>query len=99
VTEQVSVIGRWSYSLDLGENMEALAGIEYGSCCWRLRAFARQYLRTASSGDDLSGEQDLSFFFQLELRGLGAVGDDIEELLDRSLHGFVDDHDRNHGYY
>ena len=99
VTEQVSVIGRWSYSLDLGENMEALAGIEYGSCCWRLRAFARQYLRTASSGDDLSGELDLSFFFQLELRGLGAVGDDIEELLDRSLHGFVDDHDRNHGYY
>jgi LPS-assembly protein len=97
VTEQVSVIGRWSYSLDLKENMEALAGIEYGSCCWRLRAFARQYLKTASGESGPTGEQDLSFFVQLELRGLGAVGDDIEELLDRSLHGYVDD--RNHRYY
>jgi LPS-assembly protein len=95
VTEQVSLVGRWSYSLELEENMEALAGIEYGSCCWRVRAFARQYLKTASSGGDLTGEQDLSFLVQLELRGLGAVGDDIEELLDRSLHGFVDDYDSN----
>ena len=99
VTEQVSVIGRWSYSLELEENMEALAGIEYGSCCWRLRAFARQYLRTRSGEDEERAEQDLSFFVQLELRGLGSVGDDIEELLDRSLHGFVDDHDRNSRYY
>ena len=99
VTQQVSVIGRWSYSLELQENMEALAGIEYGSCCWRVRAFARQYLKSASSQqNDLTGEQELSFLVQLELRGLGAVGDDIEELLDRSLHGYVDDYDRNHKY-
>ena len=98
VTEQVSLIGRWSYSLELKENMEALAGIEYGSCCWRVRAFARQYLKTAPSSSDLTGEQDLSFLVQLELRGLGAVGDDIEELLDRSLHGYLDDKDGNHRY-
>jgi LPS-assembly protein len=98
VTEQVSLIGRWSYSLELKENMEALAGIEYGSCCWRVRAFARQYLKTAPSSSDLTGEQDLSFLVQLELRGLGAVGDDIEELLDRSLHGYLDDKDGNQRY-
>ena len=92
VSDQVSLIGRWAYSLETEENMEALAGIEYGSCCWRVRAFARQYLKTASVTDDqLTGEQDLSFLVQLELRGLGAVGDDIEELLDRSLHGYLDD--------
>jgi LPS-assembly protein len=72
--------------------MEALAGIEYGSCCWRVRAFARQHLKTASVTDDqLTGEQETSFLVQLELRCLGAVGDDIEELLDRSLHGYLDD--------
>jgi LPS-assembly protein len=93
VSEQMSLIGRWAYSLETEQNMEALAGIEYGSCCWRVRAFARQHLKTASvTGDQLTGKQDTSFMVQLELRGLGAVGDDIEELLDRSLHGYVDDH-------
>jgi len=95
VSEQVSLIGRWAYSLDLDENMEALAGIEYGSCCWRVRAFARRYLKTVSTNNGQAGEQDTSFLVQLELRGLGAVGDDIEELLDRSLQGFVED--RDHG--
>ncbi len=95
VADQVSLIGRWAYSLDLDENMEALAGIEYGSCCWRVRAFARRYLKTVSTKDGQAGEQDTSFLVQLELRGLGAVGDDIEELLDRSLQGFVSD--RDHG--
>jgi LPS-assembly protein len=95
VADRVSLIGRWAYSLELDENMEALAGIEYGSCCWRVRAFARRYLKTVSTKNGQTGEQDTSFLIQLELRGLGAVGDDIEELLDRSLQVFVSD--RDHG--
>jgi LPS-assembly protein len=97
VTSQVSLVGRWAYSLELGENMEALAGIEYSSCCWRLRAFARRYLKTVSDNGAQEGQQDTSFMMQLELRGLGAVGDDIEELLDGSLHGFTDS--RGHDYF
>ena len=96
VFDQVSLVGRWAYSLELEENMEALAGIEYGSCCWRVRAFARRYLKTTSVNGGQAGEQDTSFMVQLELHGLGAVGDDIEELLDRSLHGFIDH--RGQGY-
>ena len=89
VAEQVSAIGRLAYSLQEEEVMEALAGLEYGSCCWRLRAFVRQGLRPARGDTGTIGEHDTSFLVQLELRGLGALGSDADELLDRSLHGFL----------
>ena len=77
------------YSLQDEEVMDAIAGVEYGSCCWRLRAFVRQGLRPRSSDAGTVGEQDTSFLVQLELRGLGALGSDADEMIDRSLHGFL----------
>ena len=91
VLQNVNAIGRLAYSLQDDNVMEALAGVEYGSCCWRLRAFVRQGLRptSSSSGDRTVGQEDTSFLVQLELRGLGPLGSDADEFLDRSLHGFV----------
>jgi LPS-assembly protein len=89
VAEKVNAIGRFAYSLQDEEVMDAIAGVEYGSCCWRLRAYVRQGLRPRSSDAGTVGEQDTSFLVQLELRGLGAFGSDADELIDRSLHGFL----------
>ncbi len=85
VNEQISLVARHNYSLQENRLLEALAGIEYGECCWRLRAVARKY--TDSSGND----NNLSFLIQLELNGLGRFGDDIDQVLERGIYGYSTD--------
>ncbi len=81
----ISVIGRWNYSLLKNKTLESVAGIEYGHCCWRVRAVVRQYL------DDDSDEQNLTFLIQLELNGLGVLGNDIQSYLEDNLYGYRND--------
>ena len=87
LNERVSLIGRHNFSLRDDRLLEALAGLEYGRCCWRLRALLRRY--TDSSGDD----HNLAFFLQLELNGLGRLGNDIEQTLERGIYGYRTDDD------
>jgi LPS-assembly protein len=82
VNEKVSLIGRHYYSLRDERLLEAIAGLEYGSCCWRIRAVARQF---ANSTTD---ELDLGFLLQLELTGLGKFGTNIESTLERAIYGY-----------
>ena len=86
VNDRWSVIGRHNHSLQDDRLLEALLGVEYGRCCWRVRALARQY--TDGTGDD----HNLGFFLQLELNGLGRLGDDIDEVLDTSIYGYRTDY-------
>ena len=86
VSDKVSLIGRHNYSLRDKRLLEALAGIEYrGSCCWRTRALLRQY--TDSTGND----HNLAFLVQLELNGLGRLGNDIDQTLERGIYGYRTD--------
>ncbi|MDY6942867.1 MAG: LPS assembly protein LptD [Pseudomonadota bacterium] len=82
VAPQWRVVGRWNYSLRGDQNLETLAGVEYQSCCWALRVAAREYVR----GED--GKTNAGVYLQLELKGLGALGNDIDELLNRSISGY-----------
>ena len=87
ISPNTRMIARWHYSLSEKRNEEALAGIEYGRCCWRVRALLRQQV----AGDD--DEQDLSFLVQLELNGLGSLGDNIDSLLDNGIYGYRREND------
>ncbi|MDJ0740241.1 MAG: LPS assembly protein LptD [Gammaproteobacteria bacterium] len=88
VNEQFTLIGRHNYSLRDSRLLEALAGFEYGKCCWRVRAVARKYVD--GDGDD----HNLAFLLQLELRGLGRLGDDVDKTLERGIYGYrLDDDD------
>ena len=82
IGDQVTLIGRHNYSLRDGRVIEALAGIEYGRCCWRLRGLVRQLVN--GTGDD----HNLSFLIQLELNGLGRLGNDIDQILERGIYGY-----------
>ena len=82
ISANTSIIGRWNYSLSEQRNLEALAGVEYGSCCWRVRAVIRQH------SDSTNNDQNLGFLLQLELNGLGKLGDNIENLLKNGIYGY-----------
>lgn len=89
VYDSFTLIGRHNYSLRDNRLLEALAGIEYGSsCCWRARALVRKYT------DDTGDEHNLAFMLQLELNGLGRLGNDIDTALERGVYGYrIEDND------
>jgi LPS-assembly protein len=70
------------YSLRDETLIEEFAGLEYGSCCWKLRAVYRQYV----SGR--TGERDSSIAMQLELSGLSNVGVPADAFLEGAIRGY-----------
>ncbi|PSL14560.1 LPS-assembly protein [Marinobacterium halophilum] len=67
--------GRWQQDLENNENLETLLGVEYASCCWKVRLTGRSWVvdpDTAGNAEEF--ETDNGIFLQFVLRGLGAFG-------------------------
>ena len=82
VTDQWRLYGRALYSLRDNKSIDSFAGFEYNSCCWRLRAVARQYVSRRS------GDRDWGFYVQLELKGLSNVGQAADAFLEGAIRGY-----------
>ena len=76
------VIGRYNYSLLEQKALERFIGLEYGSCCWRVRFVGRRFISRRT------GESDTSVSIQLQLRGFSDEFTAPEELLDRGILGY-----------
>jgi LPS-assembly protein len=77
-----SAYARLVYSLEDNKSLDQFAGLEYRSCCWRIRAVARRYV------SDRTGDTDTSFLLQLELNGLSSVGVGADAFLERAIRGY-----------
>jgi len=62
--------------------LEVLAGVEYDTCCWKLRLAGRRY--NQNTDEDYNNSIEL----QLVLKGLGQIGSPIGELLERGIRGY-----------
>ncbi len=80
-----SLYGRYVYSARDQQSIDAFAGVEYESCCWRLRVVASRYL------SNRTGEQDTSVSLQLELKGLSSVGTTNSAFLEQGIRGYSRD--------
>lgn len=83
LNERWSAIGRWNYSHQEHQDVETLAGLEYQSCCWALRLAYRRYV------SDTQGDYNDGVYLQLELTGLGRLGNNFQQLLDRDVRGYA----------
>jgi LPS-assembly protein len=81
------LVARWDYSWQYNRTIEAFGGIEYNSCCWVLRAVARDW-----TTDLQQGTSNLGVFLQLELKGLGSLGSSVDDLLQHGILGYGKDH-------
>ncbi|MET0292104.1 MAG: LPS assembly protein LptD [Steroidobacteraceae bacterium] len=82
VAKDWRLYGRVLYSLRDDNAIEQFAGLEYGSCCWGVRAVARRYV------SNRTGERDSGFLIQLELKGLSSVGTAADAFLERAIRGY-----------
>ncbi|MCG6942225.1 MAG: LPS assembly protein LptD [Thiohalocapsa sp.] len=80
---RAEMVGRWLYSVRHGETMDAVAGVTFGKCCWRLSILGRHFKRQPDA------PATTSVMLQLELAGLGAVGEPIGEFLEREIYGYA----------
>ncbi len=82
VNPQIELVGRWFYSLLYSQTTEAFAGIEYGKCCWRLRLVGRHVKNKPDS------DGNTTVMLQVELAGLGSIGNQVDKLLERGIYGY-----------
>lgn len=82
VSERVRLIARLNYSLRDERTLEALAGVEFESCCYAFRVLGRHYVR------NVEGESSNALFLELELKGLGSLGRRSEDFLRRAILGY-----------
>lgn len=92
LNRQWSFIARWNYDLTDRSVIEEIAGLEYNNCCWKTRLIF-QHERESFDNDQPKAETDPVeyenvVYFQLELKGLGGVADNVSRLLEESIQGF-----------
>lgn len=80
-----SLVGRYYYSFTDHRLLEAVAGVQWDSCCLAARVVGRRYVRNRQ------GELNNAIMFELELKGLGSAGPDTEDRLRRAILGYYRD--------
>jgi LPS-assembly protein len=81
VSDNLSLIGRWNYSLVDNRTLEAIGGLEYNGGCYVLRLVA-QRLQTTTQ------QYTTAVYLQIELNGLARFGTNPLDLLRRSVPGY-----------
>jgi LPS-assembly protein len=81
VSANLTVVGRWNWSLQDRKLIEGLAGFEYNAGCWEIRAVAHRFI-TATQ------QVSTSFQIQLELSGLSRIGINPLETLRQNISGY-----------
>lgn len=74
-------LGRWLYSHDESSNIEGLIGLEYDSCCWKIRAVAERHI------NDTGTDFENAFYLQLLFKGLASIGKG-SEILQKEITGY-----------
>jgi LPS-assembly protein len=94
VSERWRLVGSWTYSVKDRETVEALAGVEYDSCCVSLRLVDRNYVNQSYYGfgpvpvGSNIGQRDNAIMFEVVFKGLGSSGGQIDPLLRRDILGY-----------
>ena len=92
VSRHWRVFAAWNYSLEADRSVEDMIGIEYDSCCWRIRLLHLRYFDTARGQlpdfDSPELDREYATQVQFQLKGLGGFGTGVEELLGDMIRGF-----------
>jgi LPS-assembly protein len=94
VSTQWALIARSNYDFRYDLELDTFAGLEYNDCCYRVRVMARRWLNfnydasflaTATRDDYREG-----VFLDIQLKGLGNIGERVSSLLDKAIFGYSD---------
>jgi len=83
------LLARLNYSPLKHRWVEAIAGLEYAADCWTLRLVAQRYITSkVNKENETVYGNEMKFFVQLELTGLGGIGTNPREMLEEGIPGY-----------
>ena len=89
-------LGRWQYSLLYNTTQEGFLGLEKENCCWRFRIIGRHYINNVNninnvafnSNQVVEGTSQNGIFFQIELKGLTGLGQNLDTFFEQNIYGY-----------
>ncbi len=87
VGDRWQLIGLWQYDMALYHTQEAIAGLQYENCCWRIRLVDSIYLDDFLAVNNVPG-YNRSIVFQFEFKGLGGYSRQMENMLGQAILGY-----------
>ena len=81
IADRWTGLGRFLYSHRDSRSIEGLIGIEYDSCCWKVRFVAERHI------NDVGLAYDNAFYLQLLFKGLASIGKG-SEILQKEITGY-----------
>lgn len=88
LTSHVKALAYGFYNFTQRYPINSFAGMEYDSCCWRMRAVLSHYYQSLNQVQQ--PQMETRFYLQLELSGLGSVGNHNPGSLLSTVPGYVD---------
>ncbi|BFM12969.1 LPS-assembly protein LptD [Simiduia litorea] len=90
LTGDWNLLARSFYDHTLGREMDTFAGVEYDSCCYRMRFLARRWTdsRDIATVGPSNLEVDRGVFLEFQLKGLGTLGQRLDQVLREGIIGF-----------
>lgn len=82
LNERWRLVGRWNYSLRDDKTLEGFFGVEHDDCCTAWRILARHYVH------NVAGDSTNALYFELEFKGIGALGQKTDDVLRRAILGY-----------
>jgi LPS-assembly protein len=90
VSPRWRLLGRWNVSLrdsaywhrGRPKTLDAIAGVEYDSCCVKVRLVGHHYVR------NVQGDTNNAIMLEIEFKGLGSVAPQTESMLRRAILGY-----------
>lgn len=81
----------WNYETDeikpVDPVIEALAGFEYQSCCWRAQ-FLYQEQSKRITDTDANTDKQYGWLLRIELKGLASFGANPDDIMNQSIRGY-----------
>jgi LPS-assembly protein len=87
VSDRWRLIGHWTYSVLDKKTVEALAGVEYDSCCVALRLVGRHYVNTYDYSTQL-GSANTAVMLEVEFKGMGGFTGQSENAIRNGILGY-----------
>ena len=89
-------MGRWQYSWLYDTTQDGFFGLEKENCCWRFRIVGRHYINNIAnvnspiinSDQRITGTAQNGIFFQIELKGLTGIGENLDNFFEQTIYGY-----------
>jgi LPS-assembly protein len=90
LTEQISLVGLYSYSFSSSSMINMFAGLQYDECSWAVRFIYQRFISSLNTNNPttLSGNFGNSFIFSFVLKGLGGTSQGSIEGLMETIPGY-----------